>query len=31
MVQLSIMRKGKAIRLTVPLGVKPETIKPREG
>ena len=30
-VHLSIMRKGKAIRLTVPLGVKPESPKPREG
>ena len=31
LVQLSIMRKGKAIHLTVPLGVKPESPKPREG
>jgi serine protease Do len=31
MVQLSIMRKGKPIRLAVPLGVKPESPKPREG
>jgi len=31
MVNLSIMRKGKPIRLTVPLGVKPESAKPREG
>lgn len=31
MVQLSILRKGKALRLTVPLGVKPESAKPREG
>ena len=31
LVQLSIVRKGKPIRLTVPLGVKPEAPKPREG
>ena len=31
MVELSIMRKGKSIRLTVPLGVKPESTKAREG
>jgi len=31
MVQLSIVRKGKSIRLTVPLGVKPGSAKPREG
>ena len=31
MVQLSILRKGKSIRLTVPLGIKPESTKPREG
>lgn len=31
MVQLSILRKGKSIRLTVPLGIKPESAKPREG
>ena len=31
LVELSIMRKGKTIRLTVPLGVKPESPKPREG
>ena len=30
-VQLSILRKGKPIRLTVPLGIKPESAKPREG
>jgi serine protease Do len=30
MVQLTIMRKGKSIHLTVPLGVKPESTKPRE-
>lgn len=31
LVQLSIVRKGKALQLTVPLGVKPESPKPREG
>ena len=31
MVELSIIRKGKSIRLTVPLGVKPESTKAREG
>ena len=31
MVQLSILRKGKPIRVTVPLGIKPESAKPREG
>ena len=31
MVQLSLLRKGKSIRLTVPLGIKPESAKPREG
>ena len=31
LVQLLIMRKGKALHLTVPLGVKPESPKPREG
>ena len=31
MVQLSILRKGKSISLTVPLGIKPESVKPREG
>jgi serine protease Do len=31
MVELSLMRKGKSIRLTVPLGVKPESTKAREG
>jgi hypothetical protein len=28
---LSILRKGKSIHLTVPLGIKPESVKPREG
>lgn len=31
MVNLSILRKGKPIHLTVPLGIKPESAKPREG
>jgi len=31
MVQLSILRKGNSIRLTVLLGIKPESAKPREG
>lgn len=31
MVNLSILRKGKPLHLTVPLGIKPESAKPREG
>lgn len=31
MVNLSILRKGKLLHLTVPLGIKPESAKPREG
>ncbi len=31
MVNLSILRKGQPLRLTVPLGIKPESAKPREG
>ena len=30
-VQLTILRKGKTMQLSVPLGVKPEAIKAREG
>jgi len=30
-VQLSILRKGKPLNLTVALGIKPESTKPREG